>query len=60
MTKDDPVVKRVRAARRRIAERCGFDKHRMYELIKEMEAQYKDRLIGYERVKTDKPSEREK
>ena len=30
MSRDDPVVERVRAARRAIAEECGNDLHRLY------------------------------
>jgi hypothetical protein len=49
MTPDDPVVARVRAARRRIVAQCGADPHKLYEWAKQMEAQYKDRVVSYER-----------
>lgn len=48
MTRDDPVVERVRATRRKIAEQCGNDLHRLYEWAKKIEAQNKDRVVGYE------------
>lgn len=48
MTPDDPVVERVRSARRRIVERCGFDRKRLYAWIKEFESKHKERVIGYE------------
>ncbi len=50
MTQDDPVVERVRAARRRIVERCGFDRQRLYEWIKKFEAQHQDRVVGFDRA----------
>jgi hypothetical protein len=55
MAKDDPVVARVREARRRIAERCGGDTHRMLEWAKRIEATRRDRVVSYERPprKTD-------
>ena len=48
MSRDDPVVERVRVARRKIAEECGNDAHRLYEWAKKIEAQHKDRVVGYE------------
>ncbi len=51
MTPDDPVVERVRAARRRIVEECDGDPHKIYEWAKKMEARYADRLVGYDDVK---------
>jgi hypothetical protein len=48
MTKDDAVVQRVRAARRRIVERCGGDKHRLLEWAKRIEADRRDRVVTYE------------
>ena len=48
MTKDDAVVERVRAARRRIMERCGGDKHRLMEWAKRIEAEHRERLVSYE------------
>ena len=49
MKQDDPVVHRIRTARQRIAERCGHDKHRLFEWAKQIEDQYRDRVVGYER-----------
>jgi hypothetical protein len=50
MKRDDPVVEQVREARRRIAEQCGNDAHRLYEWAKQLEAQHRDRVVGYERL----------
>jgi|GEM_PF-4384849 len=47
--KDDAVVERVRASRRRIVKRCGGgDKHRMFRRAKRVEAAHKTRVIGFE------------
>lgn len=46
--KDDTVVERVRASRRRIVKRCGGDKHRMFRWAKRVEAEHKARVIGFE------------
>ena len=46
--KDDAVVERVRASRRRIVKRCGGDKHRMFRWAKRLEAAHKARVIGFE------------
>ncbi|MFQ5503009.1 MAG: hypothetical protein ACE5EQ_12040 [Phycisphaerae bacterium] len=51
MTRDDPVVERVRAARRRIVAECQGDAHKIYEWAKAIEAQYPDRLVGYDTLK---------
>jgi len=48
MNHDDPVVQRVREARRRIAASCDYDLHKLYEWAKQIEARYKDRVIGLE------------
>ena len=48
MAHDDPVVKRVREAGRKIAEQCDFDPHKMGEWLRKVQAQYADRLVGYE------------
>jgi hypothetical protein len=48
MTKDDAVVERVRAARRRVVERCGGDKHRLLEWAKRIEADRRDRVVAHE------------
>ncbi len=48
MRQDDPVVERVRAARRAIVNRCGQTSHRVYEWAKQIESQNRDRVVGYE------------
>lgn len=48
MTKDDPVVERVRATRRRILERCGGDSHRLFEWAKRIEERHRKRVVSYE------------
>ncbi len=48
MPKDDPVVERVRAARREIVERCGRDPHSLLEWAKTVEAERPHRVRGYE------------
>ncbi len=62
MSHDDPVVQRVRETRRKIFESCGNDPHKLYEWAKQIEAQYQDRLAGFERTRrpTPKPSDRDK
>ena len=52
--KDDPVVERVRAARQRIVERCGGDKHRILELVKRIEANNRQRVVSYEPPKENR------
>ena len=54
MTRDDPVVQRVREARRQIAQRCGLDKHKLLEWAKQIEAQHRDRVVGYDRARKPK------
>lgn len=49
--KDDAVVERVRVARRRIVERCGADKHRMFRWAKRVELKHKGRVVGFEAAK---------
>lgn len=49
MFRDDPVVERVRAARRAIAERHGSDAHELFEWAKKIESKYARRVTGYER-----------
>ncbi len=51
MTRDDPVVERVREARRRIVAECQGDAHKIYEWAKAVEARYADRLVGYDTLK---------
>ncbi len=48
MTQDDPVVQRVREARRQIAAECDFDAHKLYLWAKEREAELGDRAVHYE------------
>jgi hypothetical protein len=48
MSRDDPVIERVRAVRRRIAEECGGDLHALYERAKRIEAEHAHRVVGYE------------
>ncbi|MGC8560593.1 MAG: hypothetical protein ACP5O1_07925 [Phycisphaerae bacterium] len=45
--KDDAVVERVRASRRRIVKQCGGDKHRMFRWAKRVEAGHKARVVGF-------------
>ena len=49
MFRDDPVVERVRAGRRAIAERHGSDAHGLFEWAKKIESQYANGVTGYER-----------
>ena len=49
MPKDDPVVERVRAARREIVAECGYDFRALYEWAKKIEAQHPERLRSYKR-----------
>ncbi|MBI5762212.1 MAG: hypothetical protein HZA51_01670 [Planctomycetes bacterium] len=48
MTQDDPVVQRVREARRQIAAECDFDAHKLYLWAKEREAELVDRVVKFE------------
>lgn len=48
MSKDDPVVQRVRSVRREIAAGCGHDPHALVEWAKKIEAEFPGRLRGYE------------
>ena len=50
---DDPVVERVRAARREIVAECGGDLHTLHEWAKKIEAECPERIVGYE---TDRPA----
>ncbi len=52
MTKDDPIVQRVREARKAIIARCGGDMRRIFDYLKQIEAAHKDRVVGYERRET--------
>lgn len=40
----DPVVDRVRAIRRQIAEECEFDVHKLAELLRRSQAQHPERV----------------
>jgi hypothetical protein len=48
MTQDDPVVQRVREARRQIAAECDFDLHKLYLWAKGQESQFGDRVVHFE------------
>ena len=48
MIQDDPVVERVREARRQIWAQCGWDPHRVLEWAKRIEAETPDKIIRYE------------
>ena len=48
MSRDDPVVERVRAAGRAIAEECGFDPHALGEWLRKAQAEHPERVVGYE------------
>ncbi len=50
MSQDDPVVQRVRAARRKIAEQCGHDNHRLLEWARRIEAANPGRVVRLERI----------
>jgi hypothetical protein len=56
MLKDDPVVERVRAVGRAIAETCGFDPHALGEWLRKAQAGHPERIVGYE---TDRPGKAE-
>ncbi len=49
MSRDDPTIERVRAARRKIFEECGCDLHALYEWAKKLEAEFPERLASYNR-----------
>lgn len=48
MPRDDPVVERVRAAGRKIAQSCGWDPHALVEWARKVEAEFPERVVGYE------------
>ncbi len=52
---DNPVVERVRAARRKIVEECGGDIHALGEWARKIEAERPDRVRGYETDRKRKP-----
>jgi hypothetical protein len=47
MSKSDPVVERVRAARREIAMQCGNDPHRILKWAKKIEEAHRALVVGY-------------
>jgi hypothetical protein len=57
MSKDDPVVQRVRSARREIASACGNDLHALLQWAKKIEAECPERIRGYERGRRDDGSQ---
>lgn len=48
MKRDDPVVERVRSARREIAADCGRDLHALLEWAGKIEAECPERVRAYE------------
>ncbi len=44
---DDPVIARVRAARRRISARFDHDPAKLVAHYMELQAQHRDRLVSY-------------
>lgn len=46
----DPVVDRVREARRALAEACDFDVRKMADLFRRMEAQHPERVATPKRA----------
>ncbi len=53
MPKDDPVVERVRSARRKIVGECGKDAHSLFEWAKRIEAECPERVRRYEQTRGD-------
>jgi hypothetical protein len=49
--KDDAVVQRVRASRRRILERCGGNPHRLLKWAGRIESAHRGQLIVFEESK---------
>ncbi len=54
MPEQDPLVERVRRARREIFEECGQDAHRLFEWAKSIERQHPERVKGYEQQRAGK------
>lgn len=48
MCEDDPVVARVRSARKQISKECGNDPRKLLAWAKKIEAKYADRIQNYE------------
>ncbi len=55
MPREDPVVERVRAVRRKIVEECGGDIHALFERARKIEAEFPERVRGYETDRKRKP-----
>ena len=55
MAEDDPVVARVRAARRKILEECGGDMHALFERARKWQAEHLERVVGYETDRKARP-----
>ncbi len=55
MSRDDPVVERVRAARRKILEECGGDLHALFERARKWQAEHPERVVGYETDRKKSP-----
>ena len=55
MARDDPVVERVRSARRDIFARCNNDSHPLLLWAKRIEAGHLARVRGYTRDTARKP-----
>ncbi len=49
-SKCDPVVQRVRAARREIMAECGGDLHALFERARRIQAEFPGRVVGYEDI----------
>jgi len=47
MPKNDPVVERVRAARREIAMQCGNDPHHIFRWVKKIEEAHRALVVRY-------------
>lgn len=54
MTPDDPVVARVRAARRRILAACDGDSAKIFEWAKQREAALGERVVGLVRQRAER------
>ena len=55
ISKDHPVVERVRAARRAIVAECGDDIHALFEWARKRQAEHPERTVGYETDRKRKP-----
>lgn len=52
----DPLIDEVRAIRKKISDRYGNDVHKLGEHLREIEQQYKDRLVTLEEFRKRRPS----